>query len=415
MKRWVRKWISALCLWLAVSPVFVLAGTIVQVGSTLGWLLLPALSVTLATLAGAFPAKTGRILAGIAGALLLAGCAYAAVPAVTAALAYAACLVLYWMVLKENSQPPFGERSMAFWIAGLVLHIVGMMVARGLEQVSLYPLLRGLMMAYVPVFFLSINHLAVLAGASARDGRRPPWRIQSGNIKLAVGVSVLVLILANLRVLRDAFYTAGNWLLSIIARAVDWFLNLFVSETAVEPEVIQEAAPEMMALPEASEPALLWVILEKIIEVVGTILIIALAAFVLYKLAGQLRKLYRHLQAKLREMARYLGEGAQDETESILDWEELRAAAEARIARVRKRLTPPPRWQDLDARGRIRLSFAQWKASHRIGPARTAREALRPVSDGERLAALYERARYSDLPLSEEDAEFMRDHIQQEK
>ena len=143
--------------------------------------------------------------------------------------------------------------------------------------------------------------------------------------------------------------------------------------------------------------------------VVGSALAIALVGLALYLLGKRLRKALRTLLAYLHRTAQHLGEGVQEKTESIFDWDATRQTVQARARKVLRRLRRPPRWQDLDARQRVRWVYAGWLQRHSdIAPTLTAREALRARDAAPEMADFYERARYSDTPILPEEAEQMR-------
>lgn len=409
MTRFFRKELSALCGALAVAPLFVLIGAMRAPEAVWPWLLWPALAAVVAAAAGSLPGRW-RLAGGAVGLALLAlGAALWMPPALW--LSYGPlCAVFYGLVLWRARTAPFEEWSTALLMVGGFVHILCMMAARGLEVPWVYPVQRWLLLAYMPVLLVLGNRLALDVGASGRDGRRPTRRIRRGNVRLAVLASALVLLLANLGAIRDGFYAVFLWVRDGIARAMAWLAGLLASEE----EIVGAGGggDGMMGMEEmaAGEASPFWVFLERVLGWVAMILLVAGLAYALYRLAKYLRVAIRRLTARLRDAARLLGEGVQDRTESILDWEEVRGAARERVRSLRARLARPPRWEDMDARARVRWTFAVWRRG-RPGrsPGETARDALRAAEAGEEMAAIYERARYSEMKIAVEEAEFMRE------
>lgn len=404
MKRFVLKFVSALCLVLAFSPVMVLLG-----GGLSPWLrmLWPVSAVLLALLVGYLP-RRARLPVSILVALGFAAGSlflfpqlwYYPIPSLAA----------YVMVLRYRAAPPFEEWSSSVLIMGFCVFPVSMMVARGMGALQYWPMLRGLFLAYIPVLLLLTNHASLAVGASARDGRRPPARIRTGNRRLAIGIAAVVLIVANIGAIRDVFYGVSTWIATQVGRFILWLSNLLMPQEMISatPQGGQSSGMEML---EEGEPALFWVILEKILMVAALILAAIAAVYLAKKLAKVIRRGWHWLMARLRAAAHHLGEGVQEKTESILDWGELRSTTRERMHAVRKRLTRPPRWQSLpDSRARVRWAYARWLAAHPEAPeAQTARETLRNSQQGPRMADVYDRARYSELEITEEEAVFMRD------
>lgn len=420
MKRAISKLVSGLCLALAFAPVLVLAMytsafeqmTPSVVAATLArWAIWPVACIAVAVLAGMLPGRR-RWIGGLVGLVLLAGAGWLWYPREAGYLLPICCVLLYWYVLRAAPMPPFAEWHSSLLILGLGLHPICMVAGRLIQMENVLPIQRALFMVFLPVYFLLVNHLSVLGGASARDGSAPPWRIRAANLRLAIGFSVVVLIVANIGVIRDAFYALGRW----IAAAVAWLMDLLTPAPAELTGAMPEAgSQEMMVLPPA-ETSVIWVILEKIATVVAIVAVAVFAFVLLRKLVQVLRKAARALYARIREAARQLGGDVQERTESILDWDEMRGAARERMARLRKRLTPPPRWQDLDNRARVRYTYAAWLRRHgQVKPAITAREALGPLEEGASMADIYERARYSSLEITEDEADYMRSASKQEK
>lgn len=403
-----KKLVSALCLLLAFGAIPVALGGAFLPDRPWAWLAWPASAAVLAVTAGMLPGRR-RVWGGVVGALAYLVAAAFWFPRGLALLLLIPCLLLYWIILRASSTQAFDEWPVGMMVIGMLLYLAGVFVARLMGRYDLLPLLRNLLIAYLPVLLLYANHSTLIVSASARDGSGPPRRIRAGNRWLAIAVSALVLLLANIRAIADAFYTAGNWLLGIVARVVGWLMSLFASEPVSDTGgAMEQGAQEMFGL-EAAEPSLFWVILEKVAGVLALVAAVVLAGFALYKLYGLLRKLVARLMARIRQAAQQLGEGVQDRTESILDMDELLGNVRKRVDRLQRRLRRPPRWQDLDSRMRVRRIYAQWMQKHSAARSTTAREALQDAKQDAQAADIYERARYSDLDIEEADVTAMQE------
>ena len=408
MARIWHKGISALGLLLALSPVLVVMGGVWLPESPLHWAMWPVGAALLGVLTGLAKGKP-RVVLGMAGTAGIVAAAAAWAPGgAWAALAVPSALI-FILVLLKAARPPYDEWQFILWLAGAGAHVMGYPAARVAEAGSVIPVLRVLAQAYVPVFLLAVNHMALTLYASARDGSSPPRRIRAGNRRLVIGISAVMLTVVNFAALRDAFYAAGNWLLGMAGRVLAWLAGLFTLET--EAPLGRAGSAGVMDLPlgeAASEPSLVWQVLEKIAYAFSAVVcavLLVLAGILLYRAS---RRLFARLMARFRGMMALLSEGAQEKTESILDWKEIRDAARLRTQRARRRFARPPKWQAMNNRQRVRWAYGLTMRDS-TPQSRTARESLAGWTDGARMADIYDAARYSELTVSEVDAAFMRD------
>lgn len=408
MKRMSLKLASALCLVLAFAPVCLLMAATQMPDAPWQWVPWPLAAALVAVCAGALPGRFRLMGAGIGLGLL----AVAMVLWLPRALWFLAPLVLalYVALIQRARAMPFEEWSPAVLLVGLAVHLVCMMLSRTMDVEWLYPAQRWLLLGYVPVLLLLGNRVALESDASGRNGMRPPRRIRSGNRWLVLAVSALVVAAANWGAIRDAFYVAAGWLGATITRIILWITELLAPDTLEEAGGGGGAGGMDLGDLGAGETSPFWAFLEKVLGWLGLVVLAAGFAYLLYRVAKLLIAASRRAMDRLREAARQLGEGVQDRTESILDWEELRDTAQARMRQLRRRFARPPRWEALDNRSRVRWSYAQWRQrTPRVADAMTARDALARADKGERMADIYERARYSDAEISEADAAYMRE------
>lgn len=409
MKRYLGKLLSACCLLMAAAPVFLVAGAALLPGEPLLWAAWPLAAVVLGSAIAMLPPRwraRGAILAMAAYVFAAALWAYDW----KTGLLVVPGFVLLLLVMRGASRPAFEEWPIVWMFAGIVAHVVCMLVARGSGPplAAFLPYQRWLLLAYVPVFLLYSNQTSLLAGASARDGGKPPWRIRAGNRHIAIGLSAVVLVIANLGLIRDAFYTVAGWIGRMVWTVISWILSLLALEEVAGGPGGEPDMSFMEAMP-PSEPSLFWVILEKVAMVLAFAAMAVLAILALRQIIKLLRRLAAFLAARLRDAAQQLGEDVQEKTESILDWEEMRDAAAKRLSRIRRRFAQQPRWQDMENRARVRWAYGKWAAKQKgLMPAQTAREALHACTDGEAMADIYEKARYSEDDVTEADAAFMR-------
>lgn len=404
MKRFLGKLAAALCLLLAGWPALALLAAAAGLPG-FGWTLYPALACLLAAAVMGIRGKP-RAYVGILGLLLTLLGAFAALPTPARWFLPPLCAALYWIVLRKASLPPFEEWPMTVWVGGLGMHLLALLIARGASGPlhALFPALRTLLLCYLPVFLWITNHLSLLTGASGPAQDKLPYRILRGNRWMVGALAALLLAIANFGAVRDAFYAVAAWAGRGIARVLLWLSSLLafeVTETGALPA--GEGMMPGMPIAEGGGPS--W--LERAAVVLTMLLCAALVAYGLYRLGRLLARLIRLLAARMRLAARQLGEGVEDRTERILTREEVQRAIRSRADGLRRRIRrarPAPK----DARAEVRFAYAGWRARRTHPASETARESLRRLPDGEAYAALYERARYSELPVTDADAARMR-------
>ena len=191
-----------------------------------------------------------------------------------------------------------------------------------------------------------------------------------------------------------------------IVDAILYLMRLFPSPSQETAKEISENTPAELGAMEAGDPALLWVIMEKVAYALLAVMVVVF----LYLLAKRIPRLLRRLRDKLRSwLSGYidtLNADYSDESES------LSGRGDALVQKVRarlRRLRPPPKWRDMDNRLRVRSVYTRLLRSHPIPCDVTARDAIGnalPVkrADSRLLAESYDRARYSDHPITDEDA-----------
>ena len=145
-------------------------------------------------------------------------------------------------------------------------------------------------------------------------------------------------------------------------------------------------------VPEGYEPWMIWIILEKIMTVLAVLIIIALIAYVFYRLYQKFR------------MDRVEEDVLSDYAETTVFIERARPEKKERMS-LRERLNLP---NDKKIRRLFRKKVrARIKAGDPITAAQTPQEICRTVKaeDLSRLTGLYEKARYSDIPITKEDVQ----------
>ena len=185
--------------------------------------------------------------------------------------------------------------------------------------------------------------------------------------------------------------------------AVLRFLFGLLPEDSTDPDVVMEQAVGGGDMPpmEAEDPFILWVIL----EYVAMIALLIVCMFLLYR---GIRKLFSFLQDKMQ--ISFTGElpGKQESKDKR---EKLELSGDKNDSRPEKK-----RFSFLfpDAGQRIRRIYLKKISNSGLAKERlsfyTARDAEKSLS-AEGMAAIYEKARYSEVPCTEEDVRQMKKYM----
>ena len=137
---------------------------------------------------------------------------------------------------------------------------------------------------------------------------------------------------------------------------------------------------------------------------------VALALWLLRRMYALLKAVFGHVRQWLARYAHALRDDYVDQTEDLSGWGELGKALRQKAGRAAARLRPVP-WNALDNRERVRAAYAAVLRREKApDAARTARETLLTgaragQSDAAQLCQSYERARYSEHPITDAEAE----------
>ncbi len=348
------------------------------------------------------PGKIRLPAAIVSGALLTALCfavlAVAAYPLFLLLPVGLSALLFFSLPLAVRQYD--SEVSPFVYVAGVGVHVAIQFLHHyfaGVGGVSPYePASRALtlsLIAYILLFLLSMNRIS-LDNATLLRHRLPPG-MRGLNTVLTLLFVALSLLLALTPAIIRGITALWHVLSGLLARLLSWLLSLLPS--AADPGFgAAGGAPGMMPMMgEAPEPSALALLMQKIASVVSMLILIAGTAFLLYSLLRLLLRLARRLIARLRE---YTSAASAEYEDEITDTREDGAQRETRFLRRASRRTAQ---HDGTPAGRIRQSYARLlRRNPKWAQSSTARENL-----PEDAAVLYERARYSEHPVTAEDAE----------
>ena len=174
---------------------------------------------------------------------------------------------------------------------------------------------------------------------------------------------------------------------------------------------------EMLSgLGDGEEPSLFAVIMEKVFMVLAFLLMIALLALAVRVLYKALKRAVKRILERLKRYASSAGEDYVDEAESTLNWDEKTQSIREKLKEALEKQVRPPKWEELDGRGRVRRLYGQFLRRKPEAKNKTAREAIQQdkwfsPAQADAFTQLYETARYSDHEIAVRDADQLRSTI----
>lgn len=276
---------------------------------------------------------------------------------------------------------------------GIVAHLVGQILLLA-QWGELYAgwMLKLSFYAFVLMTMLSANRASLVLASGKRGS--VPASIGRRNVLLVVSVFVLSLagglIPSAFVLVKDTLMKALLWISGTIAQIlsrVDTSGGEPYDETASRPqEAVGEGGGYALNLPP---------ILETIILYIGAAISVAFLLWAAYRV---IRKLMKAARESWNLFGKYLSAASEDYVDEITD---TRDTGSSENIRVRRRI--PRRYREdpsLPPEEQVRRRYRHLKLTHpEWSPGSTAREKL-PKS----AAAVYERARYSEHPVSAEEA-----------
>ena len=304
----------------------------------------------------------------------------------------------YGLALPLCLAPCLGEDALqGAWIAALVALLTAWVLTLGGSNAAARPLVNVLGCAFFPLWLLVVNQRQLREQVLMQRTGRPRGMLPA-NLLLTAGVIALAFALANIRTLWAWLEAAVRWIAQAVAAL---FSLLSPGEEAVTASPGSE--PDMLGGLPQGEPSLFWKVMESVLWVALALGAAALLVAALRRLPGWLRKLGGWMRALFHGyLDRLDGEdrGYVDETVT-LPQERLRKAS-------RRRPRLPRHWEALPPAQQVRLAVGWLRRVRQSAPSETARESLTLLAEESALALplaqSYDRARYSDHPITEEEA-----------
>ncbi len=409
---------AALMAYLGFSPLFLLPGVALLPDDPALPYLLPLTALALCLAAGLLHGKKRRIAGFVAAAALQMSVwgfvLYSLSP--LSMLLLLPCLLLMLLFAKALSGPPrrIWPASLLGW--GVLLHVAGQILARVALFAAAGPALALLFSVYIIACLFLFNRYAVADAADAEG--TPPAKLLSLSRRILAFFSALALLIGNWGAFAQGLGFVWTFIRDTVAAVLSWLSGLFAPAPLADTPGGAGGGMDLSELGEMTEPSAFVQFLEKLLIGAASIAAAIAILFFLYIIFKRVRVLLIKLLAKLKDYSRTIGDEYADRTESLLDFGKAAQTVRDRWQSHLKRRPKPPAWERLSPRERVRYAYARWAARKAAtSPTQTAREALEsgaetlpPGRSGE-VASLYERARYSEHPVTADEAEAMRKDI----
>lgn len=297
--------------------------------------------------------------------------------------------------------------------AGVALWVMRNMQVEAVD--SLNSVILICMALYIVLSVYLLNENSMDSGFHANSRAKLPSRMTKANRLLVSLFVIAVLLVTFSSQIRAFFESLWGGVRGLIARLVAWLMSLFPAAEESPVTSVPESSGEMMLLPAGdTEPAMVWVVLEKVFIVVAAIIAVAAVGFLLFKLYKALRVLIRKIAAAIQKYSRAVGEDYVDEQETLFDWDDVRKeVGESLRARWKKWFEREKRYEQLDPRERVRyIARELYRRDGGNHATQTFREAARSLdfrsANVEDACELYERTRYSDKPVKQEEPDSLK-------
>lgn len=348
-----------------------------------------------------------RLLGGIISAVLLIVLG-ALLLNVKEKLLLAALPVLYaaliFVTLPIGGWPRDRELNMAWYVAGICFYVLIQLLINGSR--SLGADVYGAAAVPVVVCFLAFAGLLLLAlnraslDSAAMSRRTVPVLMRRQNLVITLVLLVIGILIAAVPAIGSMLNKLWDWVMQGMALLSALLMTLLPERSS---QGGGPAAPGdmQMSFGEAQEPSALAVMLEKMLSVVVIVLLIIAIFFAGRALIRQLIRFAKYMWGRLGHYGAAASEDYEDEITDTRD--EPGTERTSLLGRLRR--MAPADDKGLSASERVRYRYKRLKQKRRDwSRASTARETL-----PEAAATLYERVRYGDEALTEEEASRFRE------
>lgn len=318
-------------------------------------------------------------------------------PAVLVAAAFYG-IVLIWSLRIAGWA--WEQEITAFWtVLGILLHLLAQLLKNDPElkdpegYTAICHCLLLAFLLFALLVMLSMNRGSIWASGGNRQQASPIMRRK--NILLTLGFFALALLVSLIPAVASGVKALGLWVVMLLGK-LSQLLSSGSSKTEFLSGVEESEVPSLM-IGGNTQTSRIMEILQHIAMALCSVVLVVLAVLALWWSGKKLVSLIRRLWVSL---GRYAASVAMDYEDEITDTR-TSDTPERTAGKAGKRRIRPGNRQSLTPAERIRWRYRQLAAAHpEWCVSSTAREVLPPE-----LSPIYERARYSDHPVTMEEAE----------
>lgn len=412
-----QKSLAALTLLFGFAPAFLFAGAYCAPQEPMLWWLLPCCACALG-IVSFLVGKKARLPVTLAGALLLLGAGgWTLRGAWPLGLALPAlCVPMLLMLPPAYGRLAWEEWPQLLWGMCVAAHAVALILIARLHLTRIAAMEQACAAAFAFLFVLTLNRVNLRA--STHGMQKAPRTVANRNLLLTIALFAGGLLIALWRTLARALDQVLAALKRGVLAVFRFLLSLFPQDGSVSSESGGMAAPDLGEMAGGAETSAFAKLMERIFIVVAYVLIAAAACFILWFLYRKLKVLVKKLLARLRRYAAAASEDYEDEAESTLNIDEKARALGDRLRRALRPRAKAAPWETLDGGARVRRLYRRFAKVQNASAGETAREALaQPAAFSSATAAafadLYDKARYSDHPIPESQADALRQTLEQ--
>jgi len=254
------------------------------------------------------------------------------------------------------------------------------------------PILFADFLLFILLALLCMNRFSLRSAQPQKHA--VPLSIRRRSILLVTVMFFAAVVLASLPAIAALIAQAGRMLWKALVAFAGWIASVLPQTGAPGGLPSADSGTDFSSLGEAAKPGLLLIILEKIAIALAFAAVFALLLLALKKLWKLLRRAGKWLHERLKSYMSAASEDYVDEVEST------RETGESSFRSALRRRSLRRKTGALSAREKVRFLYADMRRRHPEWRAsQTARDTLPSASAG-----IYERARYSKLPVTDEEA-----------
>ena len=303
------------------------------------------------------------------------------------------------------------ELSPLWFVIYAVLHLLTFLVQQFKQRHMLiedFPYDMQAFSTLLMVSFLLFLLLAMLALNRISLTRASQYRVQvpqhmrRRNIVLTVGLFLLTLLISALPAIGAFLRRLWDGFIALIIRIANWFSSLLATGESGGGGGGSADMTGGMGMMETPEPTLFQIIVEKILFALAFVVGVALLIWMGWELWKKLKKLLKWLWQRMEMFSNAVTKDYEDEVTDTRDGAQYERTNP--LQRLRQRLARVDESQ-LSPAQRVRYRYLRLRMKHREWlPASTVRDTLPTEA-----AHLYERARYGNQPLTEQEAQRFRE------